>query len=96
MGDICAAERFTVDSGEPKTHRFCLRKSMNPHWRELCSGLNDTETFVMQCCTEDNCNRDLEPRLDSEEEVPTKIPLFRPINETQNLGEFQLHVLCLV
>ncbi len=68
-------------SNELVTNYYCLNKNLNPHWRESCSGLNDTNTTVIQCCSEANCNTQLFPRLPSEPTVPTTYPPYRPITE---------------
>ncbi len=78
--DLCVAQR-SIDrvSKQPATLYYCLNKNLNPHWRESCSGLQDTNVTVVQCCTEENCNTQLLPRLPSEPTVPTTYPPYRPI-----------------
>ncbi len=78
--DLCVAQRgLDWLSKQPVTLLYCLNKNLNPHWRESCSGLQDTNVTVVQCCTEENCNSQLSPRLPSEPTVPTTYPPYRPI-----------------
>ncbi len=77
--DLCVAHR-SIDSvsNQPRTLYYCLNKNSNPHWRESCNGLQDTNVTVVQCCIEENCNSQLFPRLPSEPTVPTTYPPYRP------------------
>ena len=79
-GDLCVAERAMSRTAPvvPVTTYYCLDKNSNPHWRDICNGLEDTDTNVPQCCIEEDCNLRLMPRLPSETAVPTTYPPYRP------------------
>lgn len=64
-GDVCVTTRFGEDFGGDTSYR-CLDLSF-PHNIATCDGSRNTDNRVSLCCSEDNCNADLNPLFPWEE-----------------------------